>query len=478
MLQIINVNKKYIINDEVEFELGPLNIEIKNRGIVFLMGSSGCGKTTLLNILGCVENDYSGSFLFEDCNVTGIDEKADFRNANIGYIFQDYNLFEERTVLENILISNSLQGKKNDISEVRNLLMKLDIADKIKTKVKNLSGGQKQRVAIARALIKKPKLLLCDEPTGALDEKTGQEIFELLRKFSNDCLVIIASHDNKSAEMFADRIIKMDDGQIVQDIVLHNNTNTKCKRANKVNKCSKTLVLKEGTVSIFKRPIFLLLSLIVGSLSLGVFGLSFTIRENPQNDLIMDYVNSNQIPYLSYRKEIKACDLYGDEFTITDNFKNQSDFINIANRSSNFSYVYNDFRSISSFLSFSYGALTVDEKLFQIASEIKGYCEITETFLHDFNFTLIDGRLPTNNDEIVITKHIYNCFYVDGYKQDGIKIKNPSISDLLEKDIEIKDITKSGFRKFKIVGVIDTKTPKEYDLCSYKKNQQTQYDDF
>ena len=218
MIEIKGLTKKYgkrtIINN--------LDLVLPDKGVVCLLGASGSGKTTILNMIGGVDNNYSGTLIALNVNPKSLSENelCDFRLHHIGYVFQNFNLLNLISVEDNIEIAlDAASNSSNHIKKKRidDLLSILDIK-KLKKKVVNkLSGGEKQRVAIARAIINDPKIVLCDEPTGALDEANCQQIAAILRKIASKSLVIVATHDIALAKQIADRTIELVDGKIVKD---------------------------------------------------------------------------------------------------------------------------------------------------------------------------------------------------------------------------------------------------------------------
>lgn len=204
--------------------LKGLNLTFGERGLVFVLGKSGCGKSTLLNLIGGIDTPTSGEIVVDgvtNAEFTPSDYNA-YRNTYVGFIFQDFNLISEYTVQENIAIALELQRKRADKSEIDRVLREVELTDQDGKTLRNkrvteLSGGQKQRVAIARALIKNPKLILADEPTGALDSKTGEALYELLKRLSEEKLVIVVTHDRAGAMRYGDRIIELSDGKVQSD---------------------------------------------------------------------------------------------------------------------------------------------------------------------------------------------------------------------------------------------------------------------
>lgn len=214
MIQVNHVTKKYgntIILENSSYSF-PSN------GIVCLMGASGGGKTTLLNLLAGFDTDYEGEILVGGTSISGMDadKLCRYRRDNIGFVFQNYHLLLGYTVLENVQLACALSEDSPEISRQKatTLLTRLGLKEKENQKVENLSGGQKQRVAIARALMSDPQIIFADEPTGALDRTTSTEIMKLLQEISRDRLVVVITHDAKICE-FADEIIHIKEKKII-----------------------------------------------------------------------------------------------------------------------------------------------------------------------------------------------------------------------------------------------------------------------
>ena len=215
MIRINNLSKKYG-NHEV---LKNINMTLPDHGLVLIYGDSGCGKTTLFNCLSSLLT-YKGNIVIDGLSLESLSEssKNSFRNQNIGFIFQDFKLFSNDSVINNVMLALDLnQSLSKTIKEHKciDLLTLVKMENKRKRIVNTLSGGEKQRVAIARALASDPKIILADEPTGALDNKNAVMVMELLKQVSNDSLVIVVSHDYELAKNYADILIHMKDGEIL-----------------------------------------------------------------------------------------------------------------------------------------------------------------------------------------------------------------------------------------------------------------------
>ena len=215
MLRIENVSKYYKYGKNRKVILDKVNISLGRSGMVAIIGASGSGKSTLLNIIaGSLRSD-EGKVIVGDKDIQKLGEKEInyYRNKVVGYIYQDYNLIEYMSVYDNVRIGYS----DNNRDYVLALLKQLDIYDKRDILVMKLSGGEKQRVAIARAMINNPRILLCDEPTGALDSQNGIMVMEILKKISENRLVIVVSHDKDLVSRYANEIINISDGVVMQD---------------------------------------------------------------------------------------------------------------------------------------------------------------------------------------------------------------------------------------------------------------------
>jgi putative ABC transport system ATP-binding protein len=220
-----NISKTYGNKKRGEAQITALkdaNFSIKKGEVVVILGPSGAGKTTLLNILGAMDKASSGSYFLEKQDVTKMKEKelVRFRREEIGFVFQFYNLMPNLNAYENVYLAASLVKKPFDVHKIMELV---GLKDREKNFPSQLSGGEQQRVAIARALVKNPTLLLCDEPTGALDSKTGAQIISLLLRVAKEQnkTVIIVTH-NRAISVIADRIIRVQDGQIISNEVIKN----------------------------------------------------------------------------------------------------------------------------------------------------------------------------------------------------------------------------------------------------------------
>ena len=219
MLKLENINKNFNLGKNKVQVLNDINLEIKKGEFVAIIGQSGSGKSTLMNIIGCLDTQSSGKYYVDDKDISKFssDEKASLRRKKFGFVFQRYNLISNLTALENVCLPGIYEGLEDRKTKGLNLLDKLDIKEKAYSKPNQLSGGQQQRVSIARALINGGEVILADEPTGALDSKSGIMVMEILSNLhKNGHTIILVTHD-KNVANYANRIIEIKDGKIIND---------------------------------------------------------------------------------------------------------------------------------------------------------------------------------------------------------------------------------------------------------------------
>ena len=227
MIQTENLTKVYQMGDNEVRALDGASFTIEKGEMVAIMGPSGSGKSTLMSIIGCLDVPSGGKYMLDGVSVENMDESklAEIRGQKIGFVFQQFNLLARTSALENVMMPLTYAGVSGKERQNRALkaLDRVGLSERTHHAPNELSGGQQQRVAIARALVNEPAILLADEPTGALDSKTGVEIMELFQSLHNDHeqTVILVTHDAYVAR-HTDRIIKLSDGQIVSDEVNRN----------------------------------------------------------------------------------------------------------------------------------------------------------------------------------------------------------------------------------------------------------------
>ena len=214
VLTLKNVKKVYHIGEITIPAVENVSFELNEGEFVVILGASGAGKTTLLNLLGGMDRATSGEIVIDGKNITKFNKKelANYRRNDVGFVFQFYNLMPNLTALENVEIAIEIC---NNHLDPKNVLEEVGLADRLNNFPAELSGGEQQRVSIARAIAKNPKLILCDEPTGALDYVTGKKILQLLQELSrkDNKLIIIVTH-NAALKAMADKVIKIKSGKV------------------------------------------------------------------------------------------------------------------------------------------------------------------------------------------------------------------------------------------------------------------------
>tara|TARA_B110000438_G_C15744166_1_gene619905 strand:- start:548 stop:1219 length:672 start_codon:yes stop_codon:yes gene_type:complete len=221
MINITNVSKEYNLGSNSFLALNEINLNIKTGDFVSIMGSSGSGKSTLMNIIGCLDVPSSGDYELSKNNISKLNsnELATIRNKKIGFIFQSFNLLPRLNALENVMLPLVYSGKSSDERKdlALNALNNVGLKDRTNHRPNQLSGGQQQRVSIARAIVGTPKLILADEPTGALDSKTSEEIMAIMKSLNQKGITIVLVTHESDIAGYGNRIIHMKDGKIIKD---------------------------------------------------------------------------------------------------------------------------------------------------------------------------------------------------------------------------------------------------------------------
>ena len=220
LFELNNVGRYYLVDKKKKYVLKDISLSFPSKGFISILGKSGSGKSTLLNMLGKIDNPSEGTVYFNNKVLSKFNEKrlSTYHSKEVSFIFQHYHLLDNQTALYNVMLPCLINGvkpkeaKKKAMSLFESFLINREIIDK---KCKNLSGGERERIAILRSLINEPRVILADEPTGALDEKNSYDIMNILKIISKRSLVIVVSHDQELTKRYADEIIEMDDGKIV-----------------------------------------------------------------------------------------------------------------------------------------------------------------------------------------------------------------------------------------------------------------------
>lgn len=317
------------------YALKNINLELSSTGLTSIIGKSGSGKSTLLNILLGIEKPTSGSLLFNNKNISKMSDKrfSQYHLNDISMVFQHYNIFLELTALENITLPLLMKGmsRNNAIKRGKELLDEFKMKNLMNQKCKTLSGGEKQRVAILRAIGTAPKVLLCDEPTGALDSKNSEAIMEILKKLSKSILVVLVSHNKELVKKYSDRIITLKDGMIESDkTIFQTSEKAGLLRSSKYSSKWNSLFTKLNLRLNFKKNIFSFISTCFGFtsifLSIGFYAGSQISQDNAlKNNLAITHATASEKTYfnienspLSYEKSVRpsltSIDKYMSDF--------------------------------------------------------------------------------------------------------------------------------------------------------------------
>ena len=221
MLEIKNISKVYKTGTFIQRALDDVSINFRENEFVSILGPSGSGKTTLLNIIGGLDRYDKGDLKIDNISTKKYKDKDwdTYRNHKVGFVFQNYNLITHQSILSNVELALTLSGVKKSVRRKKAIeaLEKVGLKEHINKKPNQLSGGQMQRVAIARALVNNPSIILADEPTGALDTKTSEQIMKLIKEISEDKLVIMVTHNPELAKEYSTRIVSLKDGKVIDD---------------------------------------------------------------------------------------------------------------------------------------------------------------------------------------------------------------------------------------------------------------------
>lgn len=434
MIRLENINKYYQSGDEKIHALKNINLELPYQGLVFVLGQSGCGKSTLLNILGGLDKPEEGRILIEgaDFSKFNTNQLNDYLNSYLGFVFQEYNILKDLNLYDNIALPLEMQkiNKKEIKERTLEIIETVGLSELRKRKINQLSGGQRQRIAVARALIKDPRMIIADEPTGNLDSVTGATIFDLFKKLSQDRLIVIVTHDEESAYKYGDRVIRIEDGTLVEDInapfsEFDKNELIKeakpiegplarvvSKRKNEESNDSNGLVLTKVSVPVktsFKlalkninhKKFRFILMMLICALSLAFF--SFTlelnndkIRQNVYTSVDNNYLLANLLEKSELPDDYIKSSIY-DEYIGTALPSGSYDTVRKALPD----LTIHEYRDV--IIPVSY-----DKNLMNAfyTGEIEYLTKIDSVN----NYKLLAGRVPVNNNEILITDYLVSMF--------------------------------------------------------------------
>lgn len=450
MIELKNLSKIYKLKSGEVRALDDVSVRLPEKGMVFILGKSGSGKTTFLNVVGGLDNYSSGEVIIDGVSLA--DYKArdydEYRNRYIGFVFQDYSLIDNFTAGENINLALKLQDGNQSKEKVEETLEKVGLQGYYKRKINELSGGQKQRVAIARALVKDPKIILADEPTGNLDSITATEVFDILKMLSKERLVLVVSHDRESAEKYADRIIELKDGKILsdskEDVVAETETESSVAGSNGPDGGQSkkgrgympfSATLKYSFSNLWAKKVRVIASMICFILLLALCNVAYGTSAYDVYDRVYETLKEQNAPayffakdyykfgYAEKRYDGTGIPVYYDRNVnncIGDNVKEPNGYYYYGSDSTNYS-------------------MPIDENI-----------------VKELGFDLVYGSLPQSCFEVCITKYTAESILYFAEKDFLVTEDIVGIEDLVGKNI-------FGNERLEISGIVDTHIPQKYE---------------
>ena len=422
MLKLENITKIYEGKNYKQIALNDVTLAFRNNEFVSILGPSGSGKTTLLNIIGGLDKYTYGNLIIDGVSTKKYKERDwnNYRSKKVGFIFQSYNLINHQTVLSNVLLSLNIAGKpkKESIKLAKKVLEDVGLENYIKKKPKELSGGQMQRVAIARALVTNPDIILCDEPTGALDSQTSIQIMELLKEISKEKLVIMVTHNVTLANKYSDRVIALNDGVITYDTSPYEVENYSLKKIkNKRKTMNKFTSLSLSFNNLLTKKSRTLLTSFAGSI--GIIGIALVLSLSKGTQKYINKIEKNTFSkypisimesYIDYQnmfdKEKESCK-NGSICSINDltnNVVNDNKINSISKFSNILKQNYENINNYTLDINYNYNIdlnIYKDNKMIENSSlYFKEFFNNNSPLLKEY--TLIYGKLPEKYNEIVI----------------------------------------------------------------------------
>lgn len=469
MIKLINLTKNYINKNNA---LNEVSLEFNNSGFISILGPSGCGKTTLLNIIGGLDKDFTGQMLINNIDFRKLSNKLDgYRNNSVGFVFQDFNLINHLNVFDNIALSLKLSREKNKLTKMKVLesLKTVGLEGYEKKKVNELSGGEAQRVAIARAIVNNPKIILCDEPTGSLDTYNSKNIVKLLKKLSENKLVIMVTHNTELAYKYSDRIIELLDGKVVKDETFSNNNKTINSEIKKTH-LSLFTSLKLSYKNILTKKFRTLLTIFAGSIGVIAIGLVLTLSSG-----VKKYINEIQEKALIDKPiVISSNTIYQLDGNINNDVEEYPNSNEIIVKHYNTSYEHNSnmddciVKLVKNLDETKYNLINYNRKVnFTIYSKQtydKAYStyfnEMNDKTIMEYEYDLISGSMPTKYNEIALVVDKYNSINSTILKSLGLDYEQNKykFSDIIGKeyfligndDLYEYDIDKGYFKTKKL----------------------------
>lgn len=464
MIELKNIIKVYNSNKILSKALDDISVSFRDKEFVSILGPSGCGKTTLLNIIGGLDKKTSGTLSINNVDTINYKDKDwdQYRNNEIGFVFQSFNLINNITVLENVELSLTLSGKskKERIKKAKEALANVGLLSEINKKPNQLSGGQMQRVAIARSIVNDPKIILADEPTGALDTKTSIQILNILKEIAKDRLVIMVTHNKDLAEKYSSRIINLLDGKIISD---SNPVNEKYEITSTIETKKTSMpfytAIKLSFKNLLSKITRTMLTILAGSI--GIIGVGLVLAVSNGVTIYIDDVQrvalgNYPITVSSSVKTSPEVSIYSklEEFP-DDNkvtiVKGNSKYEHINTIEDEFfDYLEGMDKSLYSLI--NYGTTI---KMNMIYKNDTAYQKVTTSYFYEMTentsyvnkeYSVLSGKIPESAEEIALVVDSYNCINVSLLYYLGMDyedIESLSFEDIL--NIEIALIANDDF---------------------------------
>lgn len=446
-LTIENLSKTYIPNKSEIRALDDISLNFPSIGLVGINGKSGSGKTTLLQILaGFLPFDNGKIFIFGEDISKWTEEKFDnYRQNHISYIFQDFNLIDSLTVYENICLSSNAIGKSFSKEEIDTILKNLELYNSLEKYPYELSGGERQRVAIASAIVKKSKIIFADEPTASLDKTNAKNIMEIFKKISKDVLVIIVTHELEFAEEFCDRIITLENGKIVNDLLIsEKNEDAYIVKKNGKSKFNFKASFKIAFHEITHKKIKIALFAIICGLLFGLINVFSSLF----------FYDETRIFFNKMKESVITISNGGEGYNFEDLQQLEEEFGEF-----NYSYGNNELTiKLHDKCEYDYPTdfLKKDNLgKYYFSNTIKGYVAFDERFL-SLDLPLVAGNYPSGDNEVMISKYIFEDFKLFGFENYISKLDKYELINVNNFDDVIGKVIYKDEYQFKIVGIVDT----------------------
>ena len=487
MLEIKDLVKDYRSGDIVTHALKGINLSFSTNGFYSILGPSGCGKSTLLNLIGLLDRPTEGDIIIDGISTKNLksNEQDEFRNKVIGFVFQSYHLIKNLNAYENIELPLVLGGEtdKKVIEEKINALLKdVDLFELKDKRSSDLSGGQMQRIAIARALINNPKIILADEPTGALDSKTSLEVMDILKKLSENHLVILVTHNKELADKYSDKIIYLNDGEVTGQKDLHKVKERESEALQAISKkrnfISNRIIWALSLRNIFSKKLKTIISAVANCFGLVALGfiLALTNGFTVYSDRV-SYETASSLPINVPSYTLKTSSDDWKEINQAIEFPEDQAIFPYVSVSSEYTYTYNNYSEeyfdlLDSLVdeglaveyiknygnSYSYNLTTefpqsIDGKSKSYVGSVTttisaggsytstGYGIPTNIFhvLYgdiDTSYDLLYGKLPENKNEIVLVVDSYNAINFSTLRAMGFYNSSDTSEEVLNPELE------------------------------------------